>query len=159
MTGLEKALVANKAEVERELANAEAELASLRSRERTLETLIRRARVALDLEGEVGYLGSENSTSRELQVTLHDALTKILRKRGNRPMTARELATELNQGGSYRKRDGSPVEPSQIHARVHNYGRLFVREGGRIRLRNGEPHSFDPRLLTLFDRAMQEVYD
>ena len=74
-------------------------------------------------------------------------------------MTARELADAVNQGGLYEKRDGSPVEPSQVHARVHKYGRLFIRENGRVRLRDPNPPVHDTALLARFDAAMLEVYE
>jgi hypothetical protein len=41
----------------------------------------------------------------------------------------------VNQRQLYRKRDGSPVESNQIHARTKNYTALFEKDGPRIRLR------------------------
>ena len=37
----------------------------------------------------------------------------------------------------YRKRDGSPVEINQVHARTSNYGALFEKDGPKIRLKPG----------------------
>jgi hypothetical protein len=53
----------------------------------------------------------------------------------NEPMTARDLASEINEERLYRKRDDSAVETNQIHARAKNYGDLFEKVGTRIRLR------------------------
>ena len=49
----------------------------------------------------------------------------------------RELADEVNERSMYRKRDGSPVEANQVHARTKNYTALFEKDGSRIRLRTG----------------------
>jgi hypothetical protein len=51
-------------------------------------------------------------------------------------MTVRELADEVNRRALYEKRDRSPVEPNQIHARAKNYSALFEKEGPRVRLRS-----------------------
>lgn len=135
MESLERALTANRVEVERELANAEEELDRLRKRERDLEQLMARARIALGHEPTAAAPAGV-STSISPRLTLHEALIRVLRGHGNQAMTARELADEVNRSGLYRKGDGSPVEIGQIHARVHNYESLFVRESGRIRLRD-----------------------
>src|SRR3954471_16729293 len=71
------------------------------------------------------------------QLTLHEALARVLADAGNEGMTARELADTVNRRGLYRKRDGSPVEVNQVHARVNNYGDLFEKEGPKIRLKEG----------------------
>jgi hypothetical protein len=144
--------------VERELVEAEEELEELRARERDLERLIRRARYALDLE-EMPHPASSGDYSRGSAMTLHDALAQVLRDRANNPMSAQELANAVSGSGLYEKRDGSAVDPAQVHARVHNYGRLFIREGGRIRLREDRMPDHDPVLLARWDAAMQEVYD
>jgi hypothetical protein len=39
----------------------------------------------------------------------------------------------------YRKRDGSPVEVDQVHARTNNYANLFEKNGSAIRLKEGAP--------------------
>lgn len=49
-------------------------------------------------------------------------------------MTVRGLADAINERGLYEKRDGSPVDPSQIHARANKYPALFETNGGRLRL-------------------------
>jgi HB1, ASXL, restriction endonuclease HTH domain len=125
---LAAALDANRDEIERALAVTESELAGLRQRERELEVLIARARAALGLTPVV------NSTREEPRMTLHVALERILRENGNRWMTVRELADAVNETGFYKKRDGSPVEANQIHARTKNYSALFEKDRGRVRL-------------------------
>jgi hypothetical protein len=41
----------------------------------------------------------------------------------------RQLADAVNERGLYRKRDGSPVEVNQVHARTSNYEALFEKNG------------------------------
>ncbi len=36
--------------------------------------------------------------------------------------------------GAYEKRDGSLVDPSQIHARANKYQAMFEKDGRRLRL-------------------------
>lgn len=72
-------------------------------------------------------------------MTLHQALMQILQEHGNEPMTARAPADAVNERGVYRKRDGSPVEVNQIHARTNNYQDLFEKDGSLIRLRTESP--------------------
>jgi hypothetical protein len=136
MEPLERALTANQAEVEREISRAEQELEVLRARERELEELIMRARYVLGLDRMPMMPTADGPALHVRQkLTLHEALVRILREHGNAPMTARELADEVNRTRLYRMGNGSAVEIGQIHARVHNYDRLFVREDGKIRLR------------------------
>ena len=71
------------------------------------------------------------------QLTLHEALVRVLENAGNEWMTARELADAVNRRGLYHKRDGSPVEVNQVHARTNNYGDLFEKSGSKIRLKEG----------------------
>jgi hypothetical protein len=71
------------------------------------------------------------------QLTLHDALARVLEDAGNEGMTGRELTDAVNRRGLYRKRDGSPVEVNQVHARVNNYAGLFEKDGSKIRLKEG----------------------
>jgi len=159
MESLEEALTANRAAVERELAKAQLELEDLRARERVLESTISRALYVLGVGGPPPRAMQGNAGSGGERVPLHEALVRILRALGNSPMTARELADEVNRTGLYRKGDGAPVDVGQVHARVHAYQRLFVREGGRIRLREAELQVHDPLVLARFDAAMLEVYD
>ncbi|WP_309080716.1 GIY-YIG nuclease family protein [Zhihengliuella sp.] len=66
-------------------------------------------------------------------MTLHEAINEILLETG-RPMTTTEIAAEVNARGAYKKRDGSPVTPFQIHGRTKNYPRLFSRSGSTVSL-------------------------
>jgi multidrug resistance efflux pump len=132
---LSEALEASRPAVEAALREAEAELGELRARTDELEALIARAHALLGREP------APKETAARL--TLHEALAQILREHGNQWMTVRELAEAVNTSGLYRKRDGSFVEPSQIHARSKNYERLFEKEGSRIRLR-GVPSTHAP---------------
>jgi hypothetical protein len=95
--------------------------------------LIGRAKAALGLGGGRGAAGDEGARP----LTLHEAIAEVLHERGNAWMTARELADEVNARSLYRKRDGSPVEANQVHARTKNYADLFEKDRSRIRLRVG----------------------
>lgn len=128
---LEQELNANRPAIQAALTSAEEELAALRARQRELELLIARGRAAL---------GLEVPPAAEIRgMTLHEAIASVLRNHGNRWMLVREVADAVNAGALYRKRDGSPVEPNQIHARTKNYESIFEKEGPRVRLR--EPTS------------------
>lgn len=126
---LREALDEARPRLETALEQAESELAELDARRDELLDLIARAKAAL---------GEDHSTvsgAKDSPQTLHEALALILREHGNEPMTARELADEVTARGLYRKRDGSPVEINQVHARTKNYSTMFAKEDGRIRLR------------------------
>jgi hypothetical protein len=43
----------------------------------------------------------------------------------------------VNRRALYRKRDGSPVEVNQVHARTNNYTDLFEKDGPKVRLKEG----------------------
>jgi hypothetical protein len=117
-------------ELEAALLEAEHELAQLDARRAELLDLIARAKAALGLSQPV-----KTADNSEKERTLHQALAQILRENGNRWMTVRELADEVNARHLYRKRDGSAVEANQVHARTKNYADLFEKDRGRIRLR------------------------
>jgi hypothetical protein len=121
-----RALEASRGEIEAAVREAEDELAALATRREELEGLIARGNAAL---------GSE---SPGRQMTLHEAMKTILEERDDRSMNVRDLAAEVNRRGLYRKRDGSPVEVNQIHARAKNYDKLFDKDGPRVRLLEGE---------------------
>ena len=114
------------------LAEAEEELAALRAREREIEALIARAKAALGEEPQ-----AQQALTRRR--TLHEAIALVLHENGNRWTTVRELADQVNRRRLYQKRDGSPVEANQIHARAKNYGALFEKDGPRVRLRADTP--------------------
>ncbi len=60
-------------------------------------------------------------------MTLHDAIAEVLRRNGNRPMHAEDIAAEVHRLGLYRKKDGSAAEPKQVTARMtkDRYRHLF----------------------------------
>jgi hypothetical protein len=68
-------------------------------------------------------------------MTLHEALQRILREGDNRPMPVRQLADQVNQRGLYGRRDGAPVEISQVHARTSNYDKVFGKAGPLVWLK------------------------
>jgi hypothetical protein len=132
MSGLERVLAANRAEIEKELQAAQDELRDLREQVAVLERLIARGQAALGLGSEVDETADLVPPEVSVRATLHEVMLGILRKSGNRGMTAKELADAVNASGLYRKRDGTPVDVAQIYARIHNYGRLFTRSGNGI---------------------------
>lgn len=93
-----------------------------------LDGLISRARAAL------GELPSAAIKPTAERLTLHEAMELVLRDNENEWMTVRELADAINERGLYEKRDGSVVDPSQIHARANKYQQLFEKDGRRLRL-------------------------
>ncbi|HEY7208233.1 MAG TPA: hypothetical protein VH416_08320 [Gaiellaceae bacterium] len=125
---LKDALEGARAQLEAGLAEAEEELAELDARRTELLLLIARANAALGVT-------PASATPSGRGLTLHAALAEVLRAGGNDWLTARELADEVNGLGLYRKRDGSPVEANEVHARTKNYTDLFEKDGSRIRLR------------------------
>ena len=66
-------------------------------------------------------------------MTLHDAIEKLLIQTG-RPMTTSEIANGLNKNKWYQKKDGSTIDPFQIHGRTKNYPQLFNRNGSTVSL-------------------------
>jgi ABC-type transporter Mla subunit MlaD len=129
---LRQALEDARPQLEAGLAEAEAELAQLEQRRGELLALIAQAKVALG-QARTPAAGIEAGQQRGL--TLHAALSQVLREHDNEWMTVRELANEVNARGLYAKRDGSPVEANQVHARTKNYAELFEKDGARVRLR------------------------
>ena len=125
--GLEEVLERSRPEIEAGIAETEAELKRLREHEAELEALIGRGRAALGT--------FESSEAIRDDLTLHGAMEVVLLENGNRPMSAKDLAAEVNERGLYRMKDGRPAEPGQIQARVHNYPQLFEREDALIRLK------------------------
>ena len=61
------------------------------------------------------------------KLTLHEAIKEVLKKE-RRPLTTAEIASAINRNKLYGKKDGTPVEPSQISARVNKYPGLFVKD-------------------------------
>jgi hypothetical protein len=128
MSDLRKVLEQNRPAIEAGLAEAERELAELDARREELMALISRARAAL---GETPPAPSKSVVER---LTLHEAMELVLRENTNEWMTVRELADAINERGLYEKRDGSLVDPSQIHARANKYQAMFEKDGRRLRL-------------------------
>jgi hypothetical protein len=133
MANLEQVLESNRRLIEEALVGARAELAGLRHRQAELDRLVARAEAAL------GTPSPSEEGIRSAAMTLHEALAMLLRENGNEWMTARELADAVNERGLYRKKDGTRVEVNQVHARTNNYGAVFEKDGGRIRLREESP--------------------
>jgi len=57
-------------------------------------------------------------------MTLHEAIEKLLLQI-KRPLTAREIADELNKNKWYVKKDKSQIKSNQITARVDDHPELF----------------------------------
>ncbi len=66
-------------------------------------------------------------------MTLHTAIEKLLRQKGN-SMTIYEIADDLNKNKWYSKRDSSKITGFQIHGRTKKYPQLFVRNGATVSL-------------------------
>jgi hypothetical protein len=125
---LKQAMEAAQAEIEAGLTEAETELEELDHRRAELVALIGEARSALGRE-------QVETAPEPRRLTLHEALALVLGEHDNEWMTARELADEVNERRLYSKRDGTPVQANQVHARTKNYSTLFEKDGGRVRLR------------------------
>jgi HB1, ASXL, restriction endonuclease HTH domain len=65
--------------------------------------------------------------------TLHDAMIFVLAE-ARRPMTAKELAAEINRRKLYKRKDGKPVPVSQIYARRAKHPETFYLENKLIGL-------------------------
>jgi hypothetical protein len=127
MSDLRAVLEQSRPAIEAGLRDAERELADLDARRGELLGLISRARAAL---GELPPAAMKPPAER---LTLHEAMELVLRENENEWMTVRELADAINERGLYEKRDGSVVDPSQIHARANKYQQLFEKDGRRLR--------------------------
>jgi hypothetical protein len=121
-------LAAKRPEIEEQLLLAEADLEECRRHCDELDAVIARARAALGN-------GPTEAMTPPSRLTLHEAMSQVLRANGNRPLRPRELAAAVNEQRLYRKRDDSPVDVNQIHARTNNYPHLFEKVDGFVRLR------------------------
>jgi len=130
MTDLAKVLSDSARLVDDALALAREELAQLDQRKAQLEALIAQAE-AMQRTRIPGAAAAR-------ALTLHEAIATILREAGNPWMTVRDLADAVNTRALYHKKDGTPVEMNQIHARTKNYTALFEKDGSNVRLRNDE---------------------
>lgn len=66
-------------------------------------------------------------------MTLHEAIVKILEEVG-KPLSASDIARQVNEKQLYARADNQPVPSGQVHARVNEYPKLFFKEGGLIGL-------------------------
>jgi HB1, ASXL, restriction endonuclease HTH domain len=124
---LDQALRSAQPAIREALAQAERELDILVSRRVELEALIARAKAAL----------GDQVEPVQTRRTLHDALKLILSENNNEWMEVRDLTRIVNERTLYTKRDASPVEANQIHARTKNYDSIFEKSRSRVRLRTG----------------------
>jgi hypothetical protein len=131
MSSLVKVLEETRPAIEAALIESEQELAELNARRSELERLIARARSVLNDEP------PQTAAAPPQRLTLHEAMEQVLDDHANRWMTVHELADEVNERGLYEKRDRSPIEPSQIHARANKYDDRFEKDGPRVRRLSG----------------------
>jgi hypothetical protein len=152
MSNLDDAIERSRQMIREALVEARAELTTLQERQATLEQQIADAEAAL---------GSAPPSPPHGQTTLHEAFAQVLTANGNVGMTARELADAVNAQGLYRKRDGSRVEPNQVHARVNNYGHVFEKDGqNNIRLREESLMlTMTPKGVTIFKDDDDAFFD
>lgn len=118
---------ANRVEIEQDLA------AARRIRDQATNDLAEAERRVLSFEFLLS-LADDRPAPRGGRMSLHDAMRTVLSSAPKRRMTAGDLAREINRRGLYKMRDGRPVEPQQIHARVGNYPELFDRNDRGIGL-------------------------
>jgi hypothetical protein len=137
MTDLDDALERSRQMIKEALVEARAELATVDERRHELLDQIARAEAVLGDGPPQRELEAAAAAGDGAQLTLHEALARVLEDAGNEGMTARELADAVNRRGLYRKRDGSTVEVNQVHARINNYGDMFEKDGPKIRLKEG----------------------
>jgi hypothetical protein len=131
MPDLADALSQSREMIEEALTGARAELETLRLRQTELEEQIAQAEAAIG-KGAAEVEGPP-------RMTLHEALAQVLRDTGDQWLTVRELTKAVNDRELYRKRDGSPVEINQVHARTTNYPAVFEKDGANVRLRKESP--------------------
>ena len=128
---LRAVLESRRDELEAALLEAEQELLALDERRSELVRLIERARAAL------GDHADSAGVPANQRLTAHDAMVEVL-KEHIAGLSAEDLAMAVARSGLYQMRDGSPIRPSQVHARVTNYPDLFERRAGKITLRATE---------------------
>lgn len=68
-------------------------------------------------------------------MTYREAITIVLRDAG-RPMRAREIADEIERQGLYRRRDGSPIPPTDVNVCANDNKQWFDVDRGVISLRD-----------------------
>lgn len=72
---------------------------------------------------------------------LHEAIVVVLSTKKNRTATTQQIADEINSRTLYQKKDGSPVQASQIKLRTKlsggQYHYLFeFEEPNKVKIRN-----------------------
>jgi hypothetical protein len=109
--------------------------AALDSIELQLGTLAQTVVGLRDLCEQAGLSPKTTSTAGRLK--LHEAMAVVLRQRGNAWTKISDLTDMINAQRLYAKRDKSPVEPNQLHARANRptYQPMFEKQGPMIRLR------------------------
>lgn len=125
-SSLVKILEDTRPAIERGLRDAEVELTDLNDRRAELEALIARARSVLADEPKTPQRPAQ-------RLTLHEAMERVLDEHHNQWMTVQELADAINEQQLYEKRDRTPVDPSQVHARANKYPTRFEKDGPRVR--------------------------
>lgn len=126
---------AHRHEIEADVARLRRELSSVERQAAELTTQLDALNALLTLAKEPRREDSGQSSGRNM--TLHDAMVEVLRATPMRMGRAVDLAAEVNRRGLYQMKDGRPVEPQQIHARVGRYRHLFEREDTFIKLVEG----------------------
>ncbi len=91
-------------------------------------------RQVTSLEALIRLIDDEDFRVEASGMTLHEAMVSVLGESPQGMLRASDLAREINRQSLYKMRDGRPVEPQQVHARVGHYSHLFVREGTFIKL-------------------------
>ncbi len=148
---LEEMLKKKQPKLEEAIQEAEAELAELRRQAAELQSLIIRGRAALGQDGRIAQAAPAGS------MTLHEAmLTALLEAYGGMP--AKDLAAVINERHLYEMRDGRNVEAGQVHARVRNYGHLFVKDGSLVKPRHELKTAMLPSTGAFWE-AVTEVRD
>lgn len=118
---------ARRAEIEQDLT------AARRVRDEATKDLAEAERRVISFEFLLSLATDQTEEPTE-RMSLHDAMAHVLASVPANRMPAGDLAREINRRGLYKMRDGRPVEPQQIHARVGNYGDRFDRNDRGIGL-------------------------
>lgn len=119
-------------EIEADLEQARHSLSVARQEVHVLERQVAGLESLLQLTSDQpGQPATGRSGSR---LTLHEAMAEVLRGEPEQMLRAGDLASEIERRRLYRMRDGRPVEPQQIHARVGHYPQMFTKEGTFIKL-------------------------
>lgn len=74
--------------------------------------------------------------SKTQQSLLHEAIALVIKESGA-PMSTKDIAVIINDRSLYTKKDSSPIESSQISARVNKYLHVFKRTEEGVTLLKG----------------------